>query len=64
MMVTMLRYEMLDQHLLLDRECLSRFPNLKNFHARFEKLEAVAAFKKSAKPLPCNNTSAAWGAKY
>ena len=30
---------------------------------RFEKLPAVAAYKKSAKPLPCNNTSAAWGAK-
>jgi len=56
-------YEMLDQHLLLDPKCLGSFPNLKNYHARFEKLEAVAAYKKSAKPLPCNNTSAAWGAK-
>ena len=36
MIITMLSYEMLDQHLLLDRECLSRFPNLKNFHARFD----------------------------
>jgi len=56
-------YEMLDQHLLLDSKCLASFPNLKNFHSRFEKLEAVAAYKKSAKPLPCNNTAAAWGAK-
>merc|ERR1719391_1269301 len=56
-------YEMLDQHLLLDCECLVSFQNLKNFHARFEKLEAVAAYKKSAKPLPCNNPSAAWGSK-
>ena len=77
-MITMVRYEMLDQHLLLDRECLVSFQNLKNFHARsdiiyhqncqwptrFEKLEAVAAYKKSAKPLPCNNTSAAWGSKW
>jgi len=56
-------YEMLDQHLRLDPQCLRLFTNLKNFHARFEKLEAIAAYKKSAKPLPCNNTSAAWGAK-
>jgi len=56
-------YEMLDQHLLLARDCLLPFQNLRDFHARFEKLPAVAAYKKSAKPLPCNNTSAAWGAK-
>jgi len=56
-------YEMLDQHLLLDPNCLLSFPNLKNLHARFEKLTAVAAYQKSAKPLPCNNTSAVWGAK-
>ena len=85
-----LSYEMLDQHLLLARDCLLPFQNLRDFHARFillfvvskihlfkfvnvirtmitlkrfEKLPAVAAYKKSAKPLPCNNTSAAWGAK-
>ena len=35
-MITMLRYEMLDQHLLLDPQCLRLFTNLKNFHARFD----------------------------
>ena len=37
--------------------------NQNYYKTRFEKLEAVAAYKKSAKPLPCNNTAAAWGAK-
>ena len=51
MMVTMLRYEMLDQHLLLDRECLSRFPNLKNFLVRFDMISITIQIQNDIKGL-------------
>ena len=47
----MLSYEMLDQHLLLDRECLSRFPNLKNFHVRFDMISITIQIQNDKKGL-------------
>lgn len=58
-------YEMLDQHLFLDPNCLTEFPNLKGFVARIEALPRIAAYMKSDKYMkwPLNSDMASFGGR-
>ncbi|XP_077546183.1 glutathione S-transferase class-mu 26 kDa isozyme 47-like [Haemaphysalis longicornis] len=58
-------YEMLDQHLLLDPNCLKEFPNLKAFVDRIEALPRIAAYMKSDKYMkwPLNGDMASFGSR-
>lgn len=58
-------YEMLEQHLLLQPDCLQAFPTLVSFHARFEALPQIASYMQSPDFMsaPCNNVMAKWGNK-
>lgn len=48
-------FELLDQHLALSTACLKELPQLQQYHARFAKLPAIAAYRASdrfrAEPL-------------
>lgn len=58
-------YELLDQHSQMSPGLLDEFPNLKEFHARIENLEKVAAYLKSDKCIkyPFNGPMAEFGGK-
>ncbi|XP_056416653.1 glutathione S-transferase Mu 4-like [Hyla sarda] len=60
-----LMYDVLDQHHMLDPSCLEKFKNLKDFHARFEALPAIAAYMKTPRFIktPINNRMALWANK-
>ncbi|XP_043818762.1 glutathione S-transferase Mu 3-like [Dromiciops gliroides] len=63
--VDFLVYDVLDQNQLFEPKCLDKFPNLKDFIARFEALEKIAAYMHSDKfyKLPINGKIAKWGYK-
>jgi len=56
-------YELLDQHKMMDPDCLKNYPNLQAFVARFEALPEIAAYMKSPKFMakPINNKMASFG---
>ncbi|KAM5181564.1 glutathione S-transferase Mu 4 [Mantella aurantiaca] len=60
-----LMYDVLDQHRMLDSNCLKSFPNLQNFLTRFEALPAIAAYMKSPRFMktPINSRIAFWANK-
>ncbi|XP_068211607.1 glutathione S-transferase Mu 4-like [Palaemon carinicauda] len=60
-----LTYEVLDQHLHLDPNCLKEFKNLQDFLTRFEELPAIRKYMASAEFLrtPLNNKYAKFGNK-
>nr|XP_006979552.1 glutathione S-transferase Mu 2-like [Peromyscus maniculatus bairdii] len=63
--VDFLVYDVLDQHRIFEPKCLDAFPNLKDFLARFEALEKIAAYMKSSRFLsgPIYLKTALWGNK-
>lgn len=58
-------YEMLDQHLLLEKDCLKDFKNLQDFQKRFEELEPIKKYMASSRFIkaPINNKMAKFGNK-
>ncbi|XP_036624478.1 glutathione S-transferase Mu 3-like [Trichosurus vulpecula] len=58
-------YDVLDQNRMLEPKCLDEFPNLKDFLARFEALEKIAAYMRSDRfyKLPIHNKMAKWANK-
>ncbi|XP_030589808.1 glutathione S-transferase Mu 3-like [Archocentrus centrarchus] len=63
--VDFIMYELLDEHRALEPKCLDNFKNLKELLNRFEGLERIAAYMKSARFMkgPINNRMAQWGYK-
>ncbi|XP_043860157.1 glutathione S-transferase Mu 3-like [Dromiciops gliroides] len=63
--VDFVMYDVLDQNQLFEPKCLDEFPNLKDFIARFEALEKIAAYMRSDKfyKQPINAKMAKWGNK-
>ncbi|XP_052587472.1 glutathione S-transferase Mu 2-like [Peromyscus californicus insignis] len=63
--VDFLAYDILDQQRVFEPKCLDAFPNLKDFLARFEALEKIAAYMKSSRFLsgPIYLKTALWGNK-
>ncbi|XP_018422494.1 PREDICTED: glutathione S-transferase Mu 1-like isoform X3 [Nanorana parkeri] len=60
-----LMYDVLDQHRILDPNCLQNFQNLQDFLTRFETLPAIAAYMKSPRFMktPINSRMASWANK-
>ncbi|KAF2363241.1 Glutathione S-transferase C-terminal [Trinorchestia longiramus] len=56
-------YEMLDQHLIFEPNCLEEFPNLLAYHKNFESLEPIKAYLASSRCIKkrLNNRSAKFG---
>ncbi|KAK1328902.1 hypothetical protein QTO34_011072 [Cnephaeus nilssonii] len=50
--VDFLAYDVLDLHRIFEPTCLDAFPNLRDFIARIEGLEKIAAYMKSSRFLP------------
>uniref|UniRef100_G1QFA6 Glutathione S-transferase n=2 Tax=Myotis lucifugus TaxID=59463 RepID=G1QFA6_MYOLU len=63
--VDFLAYDVLDLHRTFEPKCLDAFPNLKDFVARIEGLEKIAAYMKSSRflPAPIYTKIAVWGNK-
>ncbi|XP_059529608.1 glutathione S-transferase Mu 1 isoform X2 [Myotis daubentonii] len=63
--VDFLAYDVLDLHRTFEPKCLDAFPNLKDFIARIEGLEKIAAYMKSSRflPAPIYTKVAVWGNK-
>lgn len=63
--VDFLMYDVLDQHRMLDLNCLQKYSNLQDFLSRFEALPAIAAYMKSPRFMktPINNRIAFWSNK-
>ncbi|XP_036308427.1 glutathione S-transferase Mu 1 isoform X2 [Pipistrellus kuhlii] len=63
--VDFLAYDVLDLHRTFEPTCLDTFPNLKDFIARIEGLEKIAAYMKSSRflPAPIYTKIAVWGNK-
>lgn len=61
--VDFIMYELLDQHRILDPECLTSFGNITAFLDRFEKLPKIEAYMKSNRFMksPLNNKMAKFG---
>jgi len=61
--VDFIMYELLDQHRILDPECLKSFGNVAAFLDRFEKLPKIEAYMKSNRFMksPLNNKMAKFG---
>ncbi|XP_006899379.1 PREDICTED: glutathione S-transferase Mu 1-like isoform X2 [Elephantulus edwardii] len=58
-------YDVLDVNRIFEPKCLDAFPNLKDFMARFERLDKIAAYMKSSRylPRPLFGKPAVWGSK-
>ncbi|KAG0727254.1 Glutathione S-transferase Mu 3 [Chionoecetes opilio] len=63
--VDFIMYELLDQHLLLAKDCLKDAKNLQEFVKRFEELKAIKKYMASTRFLkgPINNKMAKFGNK-
>lgn len=58
-------YELLDQHLQLDKDCLKDAQNLQDYQKRFEELETIKKYMASSRFMkaPLNNKMAKFGNK-
>lgn len=58
-------YEVLDNHLTLEKDCLKDAKNLQDFLKRFEELESIKKYMASPKFIksPLNNRIAKFGSK-
>lgn len=63
--VDFLAYDLLDVLRMFEPKCLDAFPNLKDFIARVEGLEKIAAYRKTSRflPTPVYSKAAMWGNK-
>jgi glutathione S-transferase len=61
--VDFVMYELLDQHRILEPDCLKSYPNLSALLDRFEKLPKIEAYMKSSRFMknPINNKMAKFG---
>ena len=63
--VDFIMYELLDQHLQLDKDLLKNAKNLQDYQKRFEDLERIKKYMASSRFLkaPLNNRMAKFGNK-
>ena len=61
--VDFVMYELVDQHLQLQPDCLKGLENLQQFQGRFEQLQTIEAYMKSPAFMkaPINNKMAKFG---